>query len=64
MPPTIPASSPENSGAPDASAIPRHSGRATRNTTRPAVRSRGRVVDNEAFVVGMYPSFPFHTYRG
>jgi len=46
MPPTIPAISPENSGAPDASAIPKQSGRATRKTIRPAIRSRGMVVDN------------------
>lgn len=44
MPPMMPAISPENSGAPDANAIPRHSGNATRNTISPAVRSLGRVV--------------------
>ena len=33
MPPTMPAIKPENSGAPLASAIPRQSGRATKNTT-------------------------------
>jgi hypothetical protein len=33
IPPTIPAMIPENNGAPDASAIPRHNGTATRKTT-------------------------------
>src|SRR5687767_11627024 len=33
IPPTIPLIIPENGGAPDARAIPKHSGRATRNTT-------------------------------
>ena len=33
VPPTIPAMMPENRGAPDANAIPRQSGTATRNTT-------------------------------
>ena len=39
MPPMIPEMTPEMMGAPEASAIPRHSGMATRNTTRPAMRS-------------------------
>ena len=39
IPPTIPAMIPENSGAPDASAIPKHSGKATKKTTRPAGQS-------------------------
>jgi hypothetical protein len=39
IPPTIPAMIPEKSGAPDASAIPRHSGTATKNTTILAGRS-------------------------
>ena len=33
IPPTTPEMMPDNGGAPDASAIPRHSGKATRNTT-------------------------------
>ena len=33
IPPTIPAMIPENRGAPEASAIPRHNGTATKNTT-------------------------------
>ena len=42
-PPTMPDTKPAISGAPDACAMPRHSGNATRNTTRPAMRSRRRV---------------------
>src|SRR6185312_9467623 len=57
MPPTIPDSNPENKGAPEASATPRHKGRATRNTTRPAVKSCGRVVDNGPFAGGMDESY-------
>ena len=32
----IPAMTPEKGGAPEATAMPRHSGTATRNTTTPA----------------------------
>lgn len=35
IPPTIPAIKPENKGASDAKAIPKHSGTATRKTTSP-----------------------------
>ena len=35
IPPTIPAMTPDNGGAPDANAIPRQRGSATRNTTKP-----------------------------
>src|SRR5918993_4808015 len=38
-PPTTPEMMPANNGAPEASAIPRHSGTATRNTTSEAGRS-------------------------
>lgn len=34
-PPTIPAITPDNGGAPDANAIPKHKGSATKNTTSP-----------------------------
>lgn len=34
-PPIIPAIIPDNGGAPDASAIPKHKGSATKNTTSP-----------------------------
>jgi predicted transcriptional regulator len=53
MPPMIPANSPANNGAPDASAMPRQSGSATRNTTTLAVRSRGRVEDDNPVTVGL-----------
>ncbi|GGI60068.1 hypothetical protein GCM10011446_15630 [Acinetobacter vivianii] len=39
MPPTIPAIMPEIMGAPEAKAIPRHKGKATRKTTTPERRS-------------------------
>ena len=39
IPPTIPEIIPENSGAPDAKAIPKHKGNATKKTTNPAGRS-------------------------
>lgn len=38
-PPIIPESRPAYSGAPEANAIPRHRGSATKNTERPAGRS-------------------------
>ena len=39
IPPTIPAIIPANNGAPDAKAIPRHKGTATKNTTMLAGKS-------------------------
>lgn len=39
MPPIIPDSKPAYSGAPEARAIPKHSGSATKNTERPAGKS-------------------------
>lgn len=42
-PPAIPATIPENKGAPEANAIPRHSGRATKKTTTEAARSLASV---------------------
>jgi hypothetical protein len=38
-PPIIPAIIPENKGAPDASAIPKHKGKATKKTTIPGSKS-------------------------
>ena len=38
-PPITPETIPENNGAPDANAIPKHNGKATKNTTSPAARS-------------------------
>ena len=45
IPPTTPATIPENKGAPEASAIPRHNGRATRNTTTLAGKSLPSVLN-------------------
>ena len=39
VPPIIPEIIPENKGAPDASAIPKQSGSATKKTTKPAGKS-------------------------
>ena len=39
IPPTIPAMSPENNGAPEASAMPKQRGSATRNTMMDADKS-------------------------
>lgn len=39
IPPIIPEIIPEKSGAPLAKAMPKHRGKATKNTTRPAKRS-------------------------
>src|SRR5690606_12076661 len=39
IPPIIPAINPENNGAPLASAIPKHKGRATKKTTKLAGKS-------------------------
>ena len=41
-PPTTPLTMPANIGAPEARAMPRHKGSATRKTTNPAARSLGR----------------------
>jgi hypothetical protein len=53
IPPTMPATKPEISGAPEASATPRHNGSATRKTTSPAVISRGKVAGENGFAFGM-----------
>jgi hypothetical protein len=39
IPPITPATNPENNGAPDAKAMPKHNGSATRNTENPAEKS-------------------------
>ena len=39
IPPTIPEIKPENNGAPEASAIPKHKGSAIKNTTNPDDKS-------------------------
>ena len=46
VPPTIPAIKPEKSGAPEAKAIPKHSGKATKNTTILAGKSFFRFEKN------------------
>jgi hypothetical protein len=46
-PPMMPEMMPEKSGAPEASAMPRQSGKATRKTTRPAGTSSDRVAHGE-----------------
>jgi hypothetical protein len=51
MPPMIPANNPDTNGAPEASAIPRQSGSATKNTTRPDFTSAKRVLGDIPFVV-------------
>src|SRR5687768_2138314 len=53
IPPTIPASTPANSGAPEANATPKHNGKATKKTTKPAVKSRGNVAGEKILVWGM-----------
>jgi hypothetical protein len=39
IPPITPETIPENNGAPEAKAIPKHKGNATKKTTNPAARS-------------------------
>ena len=39
MPPIIPEIMPENKGAPEAIAIPKHKGTATKKTTKPDAKS-------------------------
>jgi hypothetical protein len=51
IPPTIPAIIPDNGGAPDASAIPKHNGNATRNTTRPDGKSDLKCAKRDVFFV-------------
>ena len=51
-PPMTPEMSPDASGAPEASATPRQSGSATRNTTRPAAMSAFQVVANRSSICG------------
>jgi hypothetical protein len=46
MPPIIPAIRPEKSGAPLANAMPKHKGRATKNTTILAGKSFFQLLNN------------------
>jgi hypothetical protein len=50
-PPTIPEMIPENKGAPEAIAIPKHSGKATKKTTKPAEKSDLRFAKKLLFFV-------------
>ena len=50
-PPTMPATSPETGGTPEAIAMPRHRGNATRKTTMPATKSWRGVANSECGVV-------------
>lgn len=43
MPPTIPDIIPENKGAPEAIAMPKHKGKATKKTTNPEAKSTFRL---------------------
>ena len=53
IPPMIPAMIPENNGAPDAKAIPKHNGTATKNTTTEAGKSFFRLLKMPSFFVGL-----------
>jgi hypothetical protein len=46
----MPATNPENKGAFEAKAMPRHKGSATRETTKPALRSRGTLDKAKLFL--------------
>ena len=51
IPPIIPDMIPENKGAPLASAIPKHNGKATKKTTKPAAKSDLRLAKRLIFFV-------------
>ncbi|MCY1455075.1 hypothetical protein D9M71_721850 [compost metagenome] len=51
IPPTTPAMIPENNGAPEAIAIPKHNGRATKKTTKPEAKSDLRLAKRLIFFV-------------
>jgi hypothetical protein len=50
-PPTIPAIIPDNGGAPEAKAIPKHNGNATKKTTKPEAKSDLRLAKRLIFFV-------------
>ena len=56
IPPTIPVINPAAGGAPDAIAVPMHSGNATRNTTNDANRSCLIVVEFIRFFAALFPA--------
>jgi hypothetical protein len=47
IPPTIPEIIPANNGAPEAKAMPKHKGRATKKTTKPAGKSSLRYFEEK-----------------
>jgi hypothetical protein len=49
IPPTIPEIIPENKGAPEAIAIPKHNGSATKKTTKPDAKSDLRLAKRLIF---------------
>lgn len=51
IPPTTPAIMPDNGGAPEANAIPKHNGSATKKTTRPDGKSDLRLAKIFTFFV-------------
>ncbi|MNE72079.1 hypothetical protein D3C80_1679910 [compost metagenome] len=51
IPPIIPAIIPESGGAPEASAIPKHNGSATKKTTKPDGKSDLRLAKRFIFFV-------------
>jgi hypothetical protein len=51
IPPITPEIIPENKGAPEAIAIPKHKGRATKNTTKPDAKSDLRLAKRLIFLV-------------
>lgn len=51
IPPTIPEIIPENNGAPEAIAIPKHKGSATKKTTKPEAKSDLRLAKRFEFFV-------------
>ena len=53
-PPMIPAITPENKGAPLAKAIPKQSGKATKNTTILAGKSLFKLLNNPIFFILVY----------
>jgi hypothetical protein len=62
IPPMIPAIRPENKGAPLANAIPRHKGRATKNTTILAGKSLLRFLNIKIYTLGQGEFIPAIIY--
>ena len=62
MPPTTPAIIPENKGAPEAIAMPRQSGNATRKTTNPDAKSDLRLPKRLNFFVIIPKKVEYENY--